>query len=495
VYKPTVTEADLERLKEERANADRLYNEALTALDQAITRPRTLPGSGAPPDTSQLERLNRLWSVLPADPVPFTGWRRRLGAFVWRMLGPSLQRQQEFNAALVEHANRTAASAAEASAEVGTLSSAAGEEFRALAHLQSRLIAYLQQVTLFVDTKDRLAVGEARWEMEHRAAGLAAGLSAVNDELMKRWEAVLVREKRVEARLAEIRASVRRANPGPGDRELGLQPESTPTPAGPPCTPSPSPPATAVPANTPAPLAALASTAEHSAIYAGFEDEFRGSPETIRERLAEYLPLFAGCDTVVEVGCGRGEFLELLRDHGIRGRGADLNSEMVSRCRARGLEVVQADALEYLAAAPDSSIGGLFAAQVVEHLQPDRLLQLLALAHRKLRPGGRIVLETVNAGCWYAFFSSYVRDITHERPLHPETLRYLLTASGFEDADIRYSSAYPKDYKLHPLPQTVRAGGAAFAEVVDEFNGNVEKLNELLFTYLDFAAIAVKPAQ
>ena len=493
MYKPTVTEANLERLKDERDRADRQYNDALTALDQALTRPRTLPGPAAPPDTSQLERLNRLWSVLPADPVPFSGWRGRLGAFVWRMLGPALQRQQEFNAALVDHANRSAASAAETAEAIGMLSSAIGEELRALAHLQSRLIAYLQQVTLYVDTRDRHVVGEARWEMEHRAAGLAAGLVAVSDELMKRWESVLTREKRFEARLAETRAAVGRA------QQVGtagaMPPESTrPQPASVAQAPRLSDLDKAARLSDAVPMAALASTAEHSAIYAGFEDEFRGTPEAIGERLADYLPLFAGARDLVELGCGRGEFLALLRHHGIPARGADLNSEMVARCQALGLDVVEADALEFLAAAPDDSLGGLFAAQVVEHLQPDRLLQLLALARRKLRPGARIVLETVNPACWYAFFSSYIRDITHERPIHPETLRYLLTASGFENADIRYSSPYPKDYKLHPLPQTIRAAGPAFADVVDEFNGNVEKLNELLFTYLDYAAIGTTPA-
>jgi SAM-dependent methyltransferase len=490
VYKPTVTQADLERLKGERDRADRLYNEALTALDRALTRPRTLPGPAAVPDTSQLERLNRLWSVLPVDPVPFTGWRARLGAFVWRMIGPALQRQQEFNAALVEHANRTAQSAGDGAAAVDALSNAVGEELRALARLQSSLIAYLQQITLYVDTKDRLSVGEARWEMEHRAAGLAAGLSAVSDELMKRWEAVLVREKRFEARLGEIRAAVARAE------RSGAATPFAGRPIPPAAAASVAPPTSTGLASRPSdavPDTALASTAEQAAIYAGFEDEFRGTPEAIRVRLAEYLPLFAGTDGVVELGCGRGEFLELLRDHGIRSRGADLNSEMVARCRASGLDVVQADALEFLASVPDDSLGGLFAAQVVEHLPPDRLLDLLALASRKLRPGARIVLETVNPACWYAFFSSYIRDITHQRPIHPETLRYLLTASGFQDADIRYASPYPKDYKLHPLAQTVRAAGPALAEVVDEFNGNVEKLNELLFTYLDYAAIGVKP--
>ena len=87
--------------------------------------------------------------------------------------------------------------------------------------------------------------------------------------------------------------------------------------------------------------------------------------------------------------------------------------------------------LSYLLAQPDGSIGGLFAAQVVEHLEPDYLMRFLEAAYHKLRPGSKIVLETINAACWFAFFSSYIRDVTHVRPLHPDTLRYLVGPAAF----------------------------------------------------------------
>ena len=97
-----------------------------------------------------------------------------------------------------------------------------------------------------------------------------------------------------------------------------------------------------------------------------------------------------------------------------------------------------------VAVQPDQSLGGLFAAQVVEHLEPRYLTQLLDLAFDKLRPGAPIVLETINPACWFAFFESYIRDITHVRPLHPDTLKYLLVASGFQTVDIRYRAPYPE---------------------------------------------------
>ncbi|HSK09752.1 MAG TPA: methyltransferase domain-containing protein, partial [Vicinamibacterales bacterium] len=181
-----------------------------------------------------------------------------------------------------------------------------------------------------------------------------------------------------------------------------------------------------------------------------------------------------------------------LQAQGIHGRGVDLNPEMVRRCRERGLDVSQGDALEYLAALPDASIDGVFAAQVIEHLPPDRLLQLLALARDKVRPGGRVVLETINPACWYAYFSSYILDLTHVRPIHPETLRYLMSAGGFDPVEIRYSSPYPREHKLRPVPLSVLGHAPDLADLVEAFNGNVEKLNALIFTHLDYAGIGQK---
>jgi SAM-dependent methyltransferase len=222
--------------------------------------------------------------------------------------------------------------------------------------------------------------------------------------------------------------------------------------------------------------------------YVGFEDEFRGSPDEVRTRLATYVPLFAGASNVLDIGCGRGEFLSLLRENAITARGIDLNESMVEVCRERGFEAEVADALGYLRRLPDASLGGLFAAQVVEHLRPGYLTQLLDAAFDKLRPGAAIVLETINPACWFAFFSSYVRDITHERPLHPETLKFLLVASGFQQVEIRYTAPYPEHEKL----QAIAADGLS-ADAADTLNANVEKINRLLFTYLDYAAIGRRP--
>jgi O-antigen chain-terminating methyltransferase len=211
-----------------------------------------------------------------------------------------------------------------------------------------------------------------------------------------------------------------------------------------------------------------------------------------------YLPYFTGASDVLDVGCGRGEFLDLLRENGISARGVDINPEMAAISRSRGLDAEAGDALTYLSARPDGSLGGLVAFQVVEHLEPDYLIRLLETAFDKLRPGSRIILETINPACWYAFFASYIRDVTHVRPLHPDTLQYFLTASGFQKVEVRYSAPFPDEYKLQLVPASVAprpAGGAAsdpIAAIAAVVNENVARLNSLMFTYLDYAAIGTR---
>jgi len=166
---------------------------------------------------------------------------------------------------------------------------------------------------------------------------------------------------------------------------------------------------------------------------------------------------------------------------------------MVEECRSRGLEAAVGDALGHLEGLEDESLGGLFAAQVVEHLQPDYLVRLLNIAGRKLRPGSKIVLETINPSCWFAFFDGYIRDITHVRPLHPDTLKYLLAAAGFQRTSVRYSAPYPEHAKLQHV--STPAGGndsnasARLLAAIDVVNENADKLNSLLFTHMDYAAI------
>jgi SAM-dependent methyltransferase len=480
-----VSSDDLQRLETERREADQRYNEALTALDRAIPGLPSIPGGAAPLDEQQLERLNQLWKVVPDGPPPRgRGLRTRLARFVLHLVYPFLEHQQAFNSVLVDHINRTASrSRDETASTIEAFRNYAG----ALASFHSRLIVYLQQVTPFVETKNR-----------HITGGLMAtydpAINAVTDEMLKRWESMVAREQRFAARVEAIAAAAEHDEVRVTlatlqqatmtlKRELERVIESRASAAAPGTQPAATTGGDAS-AGTPG-------TVIDSYKYVGFENMFRGDREEIRRRLADYVQEFAGARDVLDVGCGRGEFLDLLRAAGATARGLDLNHEMVEICRERGLAAEENDALGYLQSLPDASLGGLFAAQVVEHLEPSYLMRVLDLAYHKLRPGSRIILETINPACWFAFFESYIRDLSHVRPIHPDTLKYLLSASGFQRVEIRYRAPYPEAEKL----QRLMVGDDApvvLRDAAEILNGNMERLNALLFTYLDYAAVATR---
>ena len=199
------------------------------------------------------------------------------------------------------------------------------------------------------------------------------------------------------------------------------------------------------------------------------------------------MPLFAGTPTSSTLDAGVGSFSSSWRSAAF-GRAASISITRWPSSAAPGLDVTEADAVGYLSALPDESLGGMFAAQVVEHLQPGYLLRFLELAFHKLRPGGTIVLETLNPACWVAFFDSYIRDITHVWPLHPETLRYLVLASGFTARTS--NTGHLSRRKIVCKPSSFpRDADARLADVAEAFNANVEKLNARLFTYRDYAVI------
>lgn len=163
----------------------------------------------------------------------------------------------------------------------------------------------------------------------------------------------------------------------------------------------------------------------------------RGTEADVRERQRIYVACFEGAAGVVDLGCGRGEFLELLRESGIKAQGVDVDLDMVLLCRDKGLDAVREDAFAHLAACPDEAVGGIFSAQFIEYLEPQRVVELVKLAHRKLAPGGWLVLETPNPACLMVFADSFYRDFPHVRPIHSETMKFLLEATGFREVEVK----------------------------------------------------------
>jgi SAM-dependent methyltransferase len=208
--------------------------------------------------------------------------------------------------------------------------------------------------------------------------------------------------------------------------------------------------------------------------YFAFESRMRGSVEAIRERQRHYVDDLRDAAPVLDVGCGRGELLQLLRDAGVDARGIDADSDMVAYARGDGLDVDQADLVEYLDGLDDGSLGGIFMGQVVEHLPPGVLVRSLELAARKLRPGGVLVAETINPLSPLAL-RHYFADLTHAQPLVPETLQLLARQSGFAETELRYLNE-PAERLTEPDDPVIAA--------------NVRRLNELLFAPLDYALVA-----
>ena len=167
--------------------------------------------------------------------------------------------------------------------------------------------------------------------------------------------------------------------------------------------------------------------------YRGFEDLFRGPEEMIRERQEVYVPLVADHAPVLDAGCGRGEFLDLLGAAGVEAEGVDLDSGMVARCEEKGHRVEQADLLKRLEATAPGTLGCVFSAQVIEHLEAEQLQRFIDLSVRGLRPGGRLIVETVNPHCPEALKAFWV-DPTHRQPLFPETMLALFQLAGFASA-------------------------------------------------------------
>jgi SAM-dependent methyltransferase len=425
------------RLERERLEADGRYNAALTALDRALPGALDLPAPSEPTSTggsrvhglADLERDSAVAKTYPQRGL--LGHRRA----VWSLVGPALEQQQRFNAAVVDQFKRRDQMARETRAATAALIERTRQHLDALATFHSRLIQYLQQITPYVDTKNRAMGG------------------------------------------ADLREQVGLAN----ERTLSLKREIERMSAG----------RTAVGDGSASGAAApIVAQADHDAFkYLGFEDRFRGPRDEIRRRLTDYLPIFTGASAVLDVGCGRGELLELFRESGIDARGIDTNERMVSLCTERGLPAEQADALSYLRAQPAASLGGLIAIQVVEHLPPDYLMAFLEAAFHALRPGAPIVLETINVSCWMAFFETYMRDLTHARPLHPDTLRFLAEASGFTEVDITFRSPVRDEDRL-PHVDAAASHDPSVRAVVEAVNAHAEQLNTRLFTSMDYALIA-----
>jgi O-antigen chain-terminating methyltransferase len=216
------------------------------------------------------------------------------------------------------------------------------------------------------------------------------------------------------------------------------------------------------------------------AFYVSFEDRFRGSREDIKQRVTFYLPLLRDVPgesdlPVVDLGCGRGEWLELLEENGFRATGVDLNQRMVAQCNERGLTALHADAVAHLRSLGEGSCCAITGFHIIEHLPFETLMQLLAETWRVLQPGGIAIFESPNCKNLSVGASTFNLDPTHRNPVFPETAQFMLDSQGFADVQLHY---------LSPNPSNAFGGS----------DKDSAKLHELFYGPQDFAVVGRKPA-
>ena len=215
---------------------------------------------------------------------------------------------------------------------------------------------------------------------------------------------------------------------------------------------------------------------------ADFERRFRGERADVMRNVDDLAEVFEGLDgRVVDVGCGRGEFLEVLCARRVNCYGVDVDERVVEEVRDRGFEAAVADATGHLRSLARASLSGVAMLQVIEHLKPQGQLDAIAAAAVAIVPGGRIVIESVNPMSLYVYGHALYLDPTHTQPVHPLYLRFVLEQAGFIDVELRWRGAVPESERI-PLD--------AFGPQADP--NIITRLNDVLYGAQDYALIGTR---
>ena len=210
-------------------------------------------------------------------------------------------------------------------------------------------------------------------------------------------------------------------------------------------------------------------------LYASFEDEFRGSRQDIKDRFRVYLPILSDAGikgAIVDLGCGRGEWLEVLKEEGFEARGVEKNRAMIEQCRERALDVTESDAITYLQGLPRESLRAVTGFHFIEHMPFETLIKLLDEVVRVLKPGGLAIFETPNPENIMVSSYNFYLDPTHRNPLPGPMARFLLESRGLSRVRVMM---------LNPLEHKIEGEG----ELILRFN-------DLFFGPRDYAVVGQK---
>ncbi|MCC6830142.1 MAG: class I SAM-dependent methyltransferase [Thermoleophilia bacterium] len=308
-------------------------------------------------------------------------------------------------------------------------------------------------------------------EAHDRALQFAAGLEAEAAERVRAQRDISALSQRIDA----FERRVEELQLGPRLARLERAPRAAAAPSS-----APSGDALGTPAAPPAPPAGGLRID-----YESFEGRYRPE-EAVRRHQERYLEYLGDRGRVLDVGCGRGELVEMLRERGVDATGVDLDPDFAGLAASRGLPVVHGDGIAHVNGLPAGSLDGIMASHVVEHLEAAELLRLIHGAADALAPGGVLIMETPNPESLVAGSVNFHRDLTHRRPIHPDTLAFLCESAGFTGVEILRLSPVPDDERL-PVP----SGDGPDAEVLRRIVG---KLNDLVYGFQDYAVVAHVPS-
>lgn len=226
------------------------------------------------------------------------------------------------------------------------------------------------------------------------------------------------------------------------------------------------------------------------AFYTAFENEFRGEREDILNRLKIYLPFIEGANIgqvdspILDLGCGRGEWLELLQNSNYTARGVDINRITLEQCRSRNFEVIESDAITYLQSLPNLSLGAVTGFHLIEHLSFEELIKLLTEIQRVIKPGGIIIFETPNPENIIVGSCNFYSDPTHKKPLFPPTIKFIFEQHEFDDVQILRLNQFRIENDLELIE--------ADHVLAPKLNPIIEIIKSRFYVAPDFAVIARK---